>query len=140
MVHLIREFNTEWESSEGREKAYMIGGGISIALAIVGIFLPIVPQVPFAILAAILFSKGSPRIHKRIRENKHFGRPVRDWEDDRVVRPKLKAFSTVAMIAGAVMSHFKVEMPWVLIIDALFLAAIIFVVTRKSKPERNEGK
>ncbi len=134
MVHLIKEFKTEWEESDGKEKAYMLAGGFALALAIVGIFLPVVPQVPFAILAAVLFSEGSPRIHKRIRESKHLGRAVCDWEDHRVVRPRLKAFSCVAMVAGAAVSHFKVEMPWVLIIDALFLAAIVFVLTRKSKP------
>ncbi len=113
----------------------MVGGGLFLAAAIVGIFLPIVPQVPFAIIAAYMFSKGSPKLHRRIRRNKYLGPPVKDWEDHRVLRPKLKLFSTLAMIGGAAIGHWKVKAPWFWVLDGIFLLAIIFVLTRKSKPQ-----
>lgn len=124
----------EWKAKKPKEKAFMAAGLVSLLLAIVGVFLPIVPQVPFAILSAYLFSKGSAKLHKWVRENKYFGKPVCDWEDHRVVRPKLKAFSTVAMIAGAAFGHFKLPLGWAIALDVVFLAAIIFVITRSSKP------
>jgi uncharacterized protein len=123
----------EWKKNGPKEKVLMAGGAVSLLLALVGVFLPIVPQVPFAILSAFLFSKGSPRLHQWVRRHKYFGGPVKDWEDHRVVRPKLKAFSTLAMIGAAVFAHFKLLIHWAIALDIVFGAAIIFVLTRKSK-------
>ncbi len=133
MVSLFKKFADEWQSAKGTERLFMVGGALMLALAIVGLFLPIVPQIPFAILAAALFSKGSPRIHNWIRKNKYFGKPVKDWEDHGIVRPKLKIFSTVAMVAGAGMGHWQLEQPWPWVLDAIFFVSIVFVLTRKSR-------
>lgn len=111
----------------------MAGGALALVLALVGVALPIVPQVPFAVLAAYLFSKGNPRLHRWIRANSHMGPPVKDWEDHRVVRPKLKAFSTIAMLIGAALGHWKLDLPWAVALDVAFALSIAFVLTRKSR-------
>ncbi len=108
-----------------------------MGLAVVGIFLPVVPQVPFAIAAAYCFSKSSPQFHHWVRHNKHLGKPVTDWEDHRVVRPKLKAFSTAAMVVGAVIGHWILEkVEWAIALDVIFAACIVFVLTRRSRKPR----
>jgi len=58
---------------------------------------------------------------------------VKDWEDDRVVKPKLKIISTLAMIGGAAVAHWKLDPPWPWILSGVFALAIVFVLTRKSK-------
>jgi uncharacterized membrane protein YbaN (DUF454 family) len=117
------------------------GGSVALGLAVVGVFLPVVPQVPFAILAAFLFSKSSRKLHQWTRNNKYLGPPVKDWEDHRVVRPKLKIFSSLAMAAGAVMGHFALdELGFSIGLDVLFAAAIVFVLTRRSKPRPGPKK
>jgi len=112
-------------------------GCVALGLAVVGVFLPVVPQVPFAILAAYLFSKSSRKLHKWIRHQKYLGPPVKDWEDHRVLRPKLKIFSSLAMAAGAVIGHFTLDnIGFAIALDVVFAAAIAFVLTRRSKPPR----
>ncbi len=128
----MSRFLKEWKKKSPKEKIYMGAGIFSILLAIIGVFLPIVPQVPFAILSAFLFSRGSPKLHRWIRMNKYFGRPVRDWEDHRVIRPKLKIFSTLAMVSGAIFGHWKLSSPYPLILDAVFTLSILFLLSRKS--------
>jgi uncharacterized protein len=132
MASFIDKFGSEWKSKDPKQRVAMVAGAIALVLAVVGIFLPIVPQVPFAILAAVLFSKGSPRIHKWIRKNKYFGPPVRDWEDHRAVRPRLKILSTIMMVGGAGLGHWQLPLGWAIGLDAVFAAAIVFVLTRKS--------
>ncbi|MFL5784708.1 MAG: YbaN family protein [Bacteriovoracaceae bacterium] len=91
------------------------------------------PQVPFAIVSAYFFSKGSPLIHQWMRHNKYFGRSVKDWEDHRVIRPKMKVIGSLSLIVGAVLSHLKFDLKWALMLDVVFLAAIAFILTRKSR-------
>lgn len=132
-----------WESFRDKppkEKLMFLAGVVCLGLAIVGVFLPVVPQVPFAIASAFFFSKASPRLHKWIRKNKHLGPPVVDWEDNRVVRPKLKAFSTVAMIAGAVIAYFTVKLEFAIALSVVFVGCIIFVLTRNSRKPRSDKK
>jgi uncharacterized protein len=136
---MVEHFREEWKEKEPRQKLYMAAGALSLLLALGGIVLPIVPQVPFAILSAYFFSKGSKRIHEWIRENRFFGGPVKDWEDDRVVKPKLKIFSTIAMVAGAAFGHWKLDLEWALALDVAFAAAIVFVLTRRSKKPRKKN-
>lgn len=114
----------------------MVLGGFFLIAAIVGVFVPILPQVPFAIIAAFFFSKGSEQIHQWIRKSKFFGKPVIDWEDHRVIRTKLKVFSTLAMLGGAAFGHYKLGVPKAYILDGVFLLSIFFVLTRRSKPIR----
>ncbi len=134
MANPFKAFAAEWNTNEPRDKAFMVAGGLFFLAAIIGLFVPIVPQVPFAVIAAYFFSKGSPRLHRWIRNNKHLGPPVKDWEEHRVVRPKLKLVSTLAMLGGAAIGHWQLEAPWYWIIDGVFALSIVFMLTRKSKP------
>lgn len=130
---MFKKIASEWKNKGAPERAWMIGGVLMLGAAVVGVFLPIVPQAPFAIISAYCFSKGSPALHRKVRHNKFFGKPVRDWEDHRIVRPKTKIFSTIFMICGAVIGHIKLTGYWPYALDAVFLASIIFVLSRKSK-------
>ncbi len=115
---------------------WLIAGWISVSLAVTGVFLPIVPQVPFAVLAAFCFSRGSPRLHHWILNHKHFGPPVRDWELDQVIRPRMKITSILMMTGGAALAYWKFheDQPKIAYgMPALFALAAIFVATRRSK-------
>ena len=115
---------------------YVILGFIFLAAAIVGVFLPVVPQVPFAVIGAFFFSKGSPRLHHWMLNNKHFGAPIRDWENGQVVRVRLKVFSVCAMIVGAGLAYWKYReesQALAIGIPVAFALASIFVTTRPSE-------
>src|SRR5688572_11214561 len=105
MSNIAKKFVSEWKKSAPKERIFMIFGGLFLVLAIIGIFLPVVPQVPFAILAGLFFAKGNPKLHRWLRQNKHLGQALRDWEDYKVVRPKLKIFTVLCLAGGAVIVH-----------------------------------
>jgi uncharacterized membrane protein YbaN (DUF454 family) len=128
----IKNFVREWKVKSPKNKAYMALGGIFLLAALASVFIPILPQVPFAIIAAFFFAKGSARLHLWIRHNRFFGQPVRDWEDHQIIRPKLKVFSTLAMLAGAGFAYYKLETKWSIAVGVIFLGSIIFVLTRRS--------
>lgn len=129
----LKSFMLEWKL-KGKEGRFFMGlGALFLIFALIGVFIPIIPQVPFAIISAYFFSKGSIRIHLWMRNNKYFGKPVREWEDFKIIRPKMKIISVLSMVVGAVLAHMKFDLQWALAFDAVFLACIAFVLTRRSK-------
>ena len=119
-----------------KKTVWLVAGWIFLAAAAFGVFLPIVPQVPFAIIAAFFFSRGSPRLHRWILNHKHFGAAVRDWELDRVVRPRLKLFSIGMMVAGGALAYWKFHATkpgYAIGVLVVFFVASIFVATRRSR-------
>jgi len=54
-------------------------GWLAIAGGVVGIFLPLVPTVPFLLLAAACFARSSERFHAWLVEHRHLGPLVRDY-------------------------------------------------------------
>ncbi|MBS1964026.1 MAG: YbaN family protein [Bdellovibrionales bacterium] len=123
-------------TKDKRSIFFQVLGGLFLVFAVIGIFLPIVPQIPFAIVSAYFFSKGNPRIHRWILNQKHFGAAVRDWEMDRVIRPSLKRFSVALMLGGAGLAIwlYREESPVVAVaLPFLFGVGIVFVLSQRSR-------
>lgn len=70
-------------------------GWFFVALAIIGVLLPILPTTPFLILALALFSKSSPRFHKMLLDSKWFGSSLKQWEQNKTLSRKTKYKATV---------------------------------------------
>ena len=54
-------------------------GWCCIAVGVVGIFVPLLPTVPFLLLAAACFTRSSKRFHSWLLEHSHLGPLVRDY-------------------------------------------------------------
>ena len=76
---------------------WMSAGVGSLVLGIVGIALPLLPTVPFVILAAFCFSKGSRRWEKWMLEHPRLGPIIHDWREHHAVPLRAKQIATVMM-------------------------------------------
>jgi hypothetical protein len=75
------------------------GGGFAcLGLAAAGAVLPILPTTPFLLLAAACFARSSPRFHRWLLEHPLFGPPIRDWQEHRSIRPRIKAFALTLLV------------------------------------------
>ena len=52
---------------------WLIAGSISLGLGLLGVFLPLLPTVPFVLLAAFCFARSSERLHDWMLEHPKFG-------------------------------------------------------------------
>jgi len=116
-------------------------GWIFIAIAIIGVILPILPTTPFLIVALAFFSKSSPRFHQMLLNNVWFGPVLRQWEETKTLsrQTKYKAFILIIitfLISALVIAN-KIELQ--LSLAALAIVLIFFIWRIKEKPFVNKG-
>lgn len=116
---------------------------VCVLLGVVGLFLPVMPTVPFLIVAAWAASRSSPRLHRWLMTHPRFGRQLNDWYDHGVV-PRRAKWITSVMMAGSSISMLVIApgrwIPAVLGLIAA-MAAVLFWLWRRPEhrpPERGE--
>ncbi len=75
----------------------IVAGASSLALAVVGMVLPLLPTVPFLLLTAACWSRASPRCHRWLLARPRLGSAIARWERERTV-PRRAKFSAVVLI------------------------------------------
>ena len=93
---------------------YNIAGCTCVGLAFLGLFLPLLPTTPFLLLAAYFFSKGSARLHYWLITHRRLGPIIRDWHENRVIRPGAKRTAAVMIILIMSPTLFFFEFPLLL--------------------------
>lgn len=73
-------------------------GWISVAMGIIGIFVPVWPTTVFFIIAAWCFAKSSDRFYQWLINHPHFGKFIKDYRENRGMLLKSKIIS-IAMIS-----------------------------------------
>jgi uncharacterized membrane protein YbaN (DUF454 family) len=112
-------------------------GGLSLALGIIGIPLPLLPTTPFLLLAAFAFSQGSPRLHTWLIEHAHLGPPIAAWRAHRAVSRASKRAATAALTLVFGMAWIADVPGWMLVAHALLLVTIgTFLWTRREPPSQ----
>lgn len=75
----------------------IIAGMISVFLAFLGIFLPLLPTTPFLLLAAFLFSKSSDKFYNWLINNKLFGSFIKNYREGKGVSRQAKFISLTSL-------------------------------------------
>ncbi|KAF7600263.1 MAG: hypothetical protein CGU28_06925 [Candidatus Dactylopiibacterium carminicum] len=70
---------------------------LSLALGIVGIFLPGLPTVPFVLLAAWAAGRGWPRLEAWLLDHPRWGPDIRRWRERRAIPRKAKWLACAMM-------------------------------------------
>lgn len=97
-------------------------GWLMVALAIAGIFLPLLPTTPFLLLAAGLFARSSPRFEQWLLNHPVFGETLRRWRKNGAISPRAKATSVALMATSYVLFVFF-SAPQVM--TAIFVATVL---------------
>ena len=109
-------------------------GWLMVALAVAGVFLPLLPTTPFLLLAAGLFTRSSPRFEQWLLNHSVFGEPLRRWRESRAISARAKT-SAVAMIAASYAVFLFLSAPPAMtaaVVAAVMTLPVLFILSRPS--------
>ena len=113
-----------------RRLAFLLLGFASLLAGAAGIVLPLVPTVPFVLLAAFCFANSSPRLEAWLVGHRRFGPHIRDWRTSRSVSRSGKRAAWLAFALSAFVGLLALPLPWALlpvvaaVIGALWIARL----------------
>ena len=120
-----------------KRQIYLAAGLASLALGGIGVILPLLPTVPFMILAAFCFANSSPRLEAWLVDHHVFGDHIRNWRQRRAITRRGKWAATVAFVVSCVIALIFVDLPWNIIPVAAALISGSWIWTRN---EPDPGK
>lgn len=105
-----------------------------MGLALLGIPLPLLPTVPFLLLAAFCFARGSSRLHDWLTTHPRLGPPIEDWNQRGAIHIKAKLLASISVVLVFGISMAFGVPTYVLAIQAVTLGLVmIFIWTRPSQ-------
>ena len=114
-----------------RRLAYLCLAYACIALALAGVFLPVLPTTPFLLVAAWAAPKASPRLEAWLHRHPRFGPLLRAWREEGAVPTRAKWLACSLMLASWLIMLLATSSLWVAAITGvLFVSVGTYVCTR----------
>jgi hypothetical protein len=98
---------------------FVFAGFTSLALGVLGLFLPLLPTTPLVILSAACFSKSNRRLEAWLERNRVFGPFIANYRTKRGISLWHKIFSVSFLWAGLITSMVLMNVFWMYIILTL---------------------
>jgi uncharacterized membrane protein YbaN (DUF454 family) len=110
-------------SDKFKRNILLTAGTISVAIGIVGIFIPLLPTTPFLLLAAACYLRSSERFYHWLLNNRLFGNYIRNYVEGRGMPAKIKIF-TIALLWITIGVSLGITSPNMVVKIVLVLIAI----------------
>ena len=115
-----------------RRLVYLALGFLSLLTGGIGAFVPLLPTVPFMLLAAFFFARSSPRLEAWLVGHRHFGPHIRNWRERGAVSRRGKRGAYLGFAISAALGLWLLSFPWALVPVA---AGVIGGAWMASRPE-----
>ena len=111
----------------------IILGLVFVGLAILGIFLPVLPTTPLLLLALACFAKSSEKLHTWLLTNKILGSPIRHWQETKSITRKAKVYALITIFIGGALSILSVDTKMLkLLLLAVLIIPVVIILKIKS--------
>lgn len=114
-------------------RALFLGMGLlCLTLALVGVFLPLLPTTPFLLLSAACLARSSEPLHRWLLHHPRLGPFIQDWEREGAIQPSAKRTATgLILITGSLALALAGAPPWAKgAMVAVFAGVLTFIWTR----------
>lgn len=103
-------------------------GLMSVGLGLLGVVLPLLPTVPFILLAAFCFARSSERLHTWLVTHPTFGPLIENWQKNGAIEPRAKRLATVSIAAVFALSWILGASATVISIQAVVLSMVLIFI------------
>ena len=87
-------------------------GSLCIVLAVLGVFLPLLPTTPFLLLASACYVRSSERLHGWLMGNRLLGGYIRNFKERRGVPVRAKVATILLLWLPLLYSVYRLELLW----------------------------
>ncbi|MGD8682451.1 MAG: YbaN family protein [Chloroflexota bacterium] len=98
----------------------LVVGTVSLALGVIGIFLPVLPTTPFLLVTAACYARASTRLYAWLLGQPSLGPIITAWRRSRSLPPGVKTRALVVVAITFVVS--------IALVDSLLVRAILVVI------------
>jgi uncharacterized membrane protein YbaN (DUF454 family) len=113
-------------------------GTVSLALGIMGVFLPVLPTTPFLLLSAAMYMRSSHRLYEWLMSHKHLGAYIKNFREHKALPLRVKMVS-VSMVWATLLycALFVAKELWMsLLFIAIALGVTIHILSYKTLKKR----
>jgi uncharacterized membrane protein YbaN (DUF454 family) len=104
-----------------RRGVYFAVGATSVALGVIGIFVPLWPTTCFLLLAGWCFARSSPRAERWLHENRLFGKYLRDYRENGIISARVR-FGSLSVL------WLFIGISAILLLEHLWAVALLLLV------------
>ena len=123
-----------------KKKLYIAFGFLVVALAIIGVFIPSLPTVPFLLVALFCFERSSKKYHDMIMNNKYLGPVLQDYYSGKGLTLSVKIKAILFLSCGMIFSIYKIQNLHARIALAIvWLGVAIHIILLKTKKIKNKS-
>ena len=115
-------------------------GFLFLGVGAVGVFFPILPTVPFLLLASVCFGKGSRRVNDWFQSTKLYQNHLADFKKDRSMTMQTKLgillpVTVLLLLAFFMMHNIYGRIPIIVLLIVKYLVFLFWIKTKKASVE-----
>ena len=121
------------------KKAVLVAAGsVCLALAVLGVFLPLLPTTPFLLLASACYVRSSERLHGWLMGNRWLGPYIRNFKERRGIPLRGRIVTVVLLWLPLLYSVYRLDILWLEVL--LVLMGITWSVLILRMKAAGEGR
>ena len=115
--------------NSAKKALLVVAGSLCIVLAVLGVFLPLLPTTPFLLLASACYVRSSERLHGWLMGNRLLGGYIRNFKERRGIPLRGRVVTVVLLWLPLLYSVYRLDIPWLellLVLMGLIWSILIF--------------
>ena len=118
------------------KKAVLVAAGsLCLALAVLGVFLPLLPTTPFLLLASACYVRSSERLHGWLMGNRMLGPYIKNFKERRGIPLRARVTTVALLWLPLAYSIYRLDLLWLELL-LLLMGVTWSVLILRMKPAR----